>query len=261
LNGLADLTNALLAYTVALPRLVTALILLPAFSPVVITGMLRNGLAASLALFVLPVVAADATLDSLSPGIGLALFVKEAVIGLLLGFGVAVLFWAIESTGFFIDNTRGTSMASSLDPLTGSQTSPLGNLFTQALTAIFFVGGGFVAFLGVLYESYAVWPVFSFYPSMDLAAAPYFVGLFDRVLFLAVVCGAPVIIAMLMAEFALALITRFAPQLNVFFLAMPIKSGIAMLILVVYLGTLMRFFSADLIGAVADFSLLQRLLQ
>jgi type III secretion protein T len=96
---------------------------------------------------------------------------------------------------------------------------------------------------------------------MDLAAAPYFVGLFDRVLFLAVVCGAPVIIAMLMAEFALALITRFAPQLNVFFLAMPIKSGIAMLILVVYLGTLMRFFSADLIGAVADFSLLQRLLQ
>ncbi len=260
LDNMGELVDALLVYVITLPRLVTALILLPAFSATLVTGMLRNGLAASLALFVFPLAASEAPAEGLGLGIGATLFVKEAALGLLLGFGVAVLFWAVESTGFFVDNTRGTSMASSLDPLTGSQTSPLGNLFTQTLTAIFFVGGGFITFIGVLYESYAVWPVYSFYPTLKMETAPYFVGLFDRILFLAVVCGAPLIIAMLMAEFALALITRFAPQLNVFFLAMPIKSGIAMLILVLYLGTLMRFFADDLIGASADFALLQRLL-
>ena len=261
MSDLGELANALLVYVVTLPRLITALILLPAFSSVIISGFLRNGLAASLALAVFPLVAHQAPEAGLGLGIGAALFVKEAALGLLLGFGVAVLFWAVESTGFFIDNTRGTSMASSLDPLTGSQTSPLGHLFTQTLTAIFFIGGGFIAFIGVLYQSYAVWPVYSFFPTLHQDMVPYFLGLFDRILFLAVVAGAPVIIAMLMAEFALALVTRFAPQLNVFFLAMPIKSGIAMLILVLYLGTLMRYFSDDLIDAASHFDLLQRIFQ
>lgn len=254
----ADLTRALLIFVVILPRLITALILLPAFSSSLISGMLRNGLAASLALIVFPLVAAQAPAEGITVAIGLGLFVKEAVLGLMLSFGVAVLFWAIESTGYFIDNTRGTSMASSLDPLTGSQTSPLGNLFTQSLSALFFVGGGFVAFLGVLYQSYVIWPVFSFFPSLSAETATYFIGLFDKVILLAVLCGGPVVIAMLMAVFALALIARFAPQLNVFFLSMPIESGIAMLILVLYFGTLMRFFGDEIIGAVTDFALLQR---
>ena len=49
-----------------------------------------------------------------------------------------------------------------------------------------------------------------------------------------VVLSAPLIITMFLAEFAMALVSRFAPQLNVFFLAMPIKSAIAVLMLIFY---------------------------
>jgi type III secretion protein T len=42
------------------------------------------------------------------------------------------------------------------------------------------------------------------------------------------------IVAMFLAEFALALVSRFAPQLQVFFLAMPIKSGLSILLLIYY---------------------------
>jgi len=49
-----------------------------------------------------------------------------------------------------------------------------------------------------------------------------------------VVLSAPLIVAMFLAEFALALVSRFAPQLQVFFLAMPIKSALAVLLLIFY---------------------------
>ncbi|ELT99974.1 hypothetical protein CAPTEDRAFT_97840 [Capitella teleta] len=52
--------------------------------------------------------------------------------------------------------------------------------------------------------------------------------------------SAPVIIAMFITEFGIALISRAAPQLNVFILAMPIKSAVAAAILVVYVGTIME---------------------
>ena len=261
MSDLSDLTHALLAFAFVMPRVIFSLVLLPAFSSVIIGGMKRNGFAAGLCLFIHPLVYDQTPPEGISLITGAAIMIKEFALGLILGFIPAVTFWAAESTGFFIDNHRGSSMASSLDPLTGSQTSPLGNLFAQTLTAIFFVGGGFVAFIALLYHSFVVWPVFSFFPTLNMDGLVYFVELFDRILFLTVVCGAPVIIAMFLSELSLALISRFAPQLNVFFLAMPVKSAVGILVLVLYLGVLMRFLADDLIGVAGQFELLQRLVQ
>ena len=59
------------------------------------------------------------------------------------------------------------------------------------------------------------------------AAGPiFYLEMFDRLMRMVIVLSAPLIVAMFLAEFALALVSRFAPQLQVFFLAMPIKSGV-----------------------------------
>ena len=58
---------------------------------------------------------------------------------------------------------------------------------------------------------------------------------------LAMMLAAPVLIAMLMSELGLALVSRFAPQLQVFFLAMPIKSALALFVLVIYSSTLFDY--------------------
>lgn len=260
MNGLAefqhDIVQHLVAFVFSLPRILAAFALLPVFSHQVLAGMTRNGVAASLALLVLPVVVADAPADAPTLFGGLAITLKETLIGLLIGFGAAVPFWAVESVGFFIDNQRGTTMASSLDPMTGSQTSPLGVLLAQVLAVIFFVGGGVLAFLGALYESYRLWPVFSFFPRLDGIAISYFLGLLDRVMALTVLLAAPVIIAMFVAEFAIGLISRSAPQLNVFFLAMPVKSAIGLFILAAYTALLFAFLGEDLLAIATHFAAL-----
>jgi len=244
---LAELDNpalreAIIVFGFSLPRLLTAFMMLPVFASQVMSGLVRNGVAASLVLFIWPVVANDAPSEGLDGLTASALLLKEVMIGFLIGFGAAVLFWAIESAGYFIDNQRGATMASSIDPLTGSQTSPFGILFVQAITVMFFASGGFAVFLGALYGSYQLWPVFSFFPSMGPEGISYFLSVADRILSLAVLFAAPVVIAMFLSELALGLISRFAPQLNVFFLAMPVKSAVGLLVLILYIGLMLRDF-------------------
>jgi type III secretion protein T len=94
-----------------------------------------------------------------------------------------------------------------------------------------------------LYASYVTWPVTSFYPDWLNSDAPlFFIKQMDILITLTVIFSAPAIIAMFLSEFGLGLISRFSPQLNVFFLAMPIKSAVAIAVLMIYLTTLIGLF-------------------
>ena len=155
-----------------------------------------------------------------------------------MGFGLSLIFYAVGAMGFLIDNQRGSTMASSVDPMTGAQTSPTGIFMMQVLGVYFFVSGAaFVVLLGV-YESYRVFPVGAFLPDLSADGATYFLSILDRIFALALLMAAPAMIAMFLSEFGLGLVSRFAPQLNVFFLAMPVKSAVGLLLLALYIAFL-----------------------
>ncbi|MEM7693038.1 MAG: type III secretion system export apparatus subunit SctT [Pseudomonadota bacterium] len=166
------------------------------------------------------------------------LFAKEFAIGFVMGYLVSWVFWAIQSVGAFIDNQRGAAIAASVDPLQGHETSPLGILFSQAFVTYFFASGGFLLILSLLYQSFEFWPVARGVPLLIDEFPAMMLEVFDAGFRLMFVLAAPVIAIMFLAEFALAIVSRFAPQLQVFILAMPIKSGIAVLILIFYIGTM-----------------------
>ena len=70
----------------------------------------------------------------------------------------------------------------------------------------------------------------------------FFIAQFVLIAQMAVLVGGPVIIAMFLSELGLGFVSRFAPQLNVFFLSMPVKSGVATLMLVLFWGVMVVFF-------------------
>lgn len=186
---------------------------------------------------------------------------KEVLLGLLIGFVATIPFWAMEATGFIIDNQRGAALASTFNPSLGSQTSPTGLLLTQTLITLFFSGGAFLALVGSLFRSYASWPVSSFFPQLGSQWVAFFYAQFSQMLMLCALFAAPLLIAMFLAEFGLALVSRFAPSLNVFILAMPIKSLVASLLLVLYLGILMEHAYDALLLAVDPLRLLRPVLE
>ncbi|MGD1503830.1 type III secretion system export apparatus subunit SctT [Vibrio harveyi] len=240
-----DLHQALFLYSLTLPRLMACFIFLPILNKQTLGGtMVRNGVLCSLALFIFPMINQQ-DLPAETDGIWLMIILgKEVLLGLLIGFVAAIPFWAIEAAGFLVDNQRGAAMASIFNPTLGSQSTPTAVLLTQTLITLFFSGGGFVAFIYALFNSYASWPVISFFPSVTEEWVHFFYAQFEQLMWLGVLMSAPLVLAMFLAEFGLALISRFAPQLNVFFLAMPIKSAIASVLLIVYLALMMNHFQA-----------------
>jgi type III secretion protein T len=234
----------LLALGLALPRMMVIFLLLPIFNRQLMPGLLRSAIAAALVLpaafHLAPVVQAAplAELDGLRV---LGILVKESLIGLLLGYMLAIPFWVLEGVGFLIDNQRGASIAATINPLTGHDTSPLGILLNQAFIVFFFASGGFSLFLEVVYDSYRTFPVLDWVPAFGPGFPVAALQLLDSLVRMSMLLAAPVLIAMFLAELGLAFVSRFAPQLQVFFLAMPIKSALAMLMLAVYASTLFDY--------------------
>lgn len=96
----------------------------------------------------------------------------------------------------------------------------------------------------------------SFFPAVSEQWVDFFYNQFSQILLIAAVLAAPLLIAMFLAEFGLALISRFAPSLNVFVLAMPIKSAIASLLLVIYCMQMMSHASKAMLLVMDPISLL-----
>ena len=235
-------------YSLVLPRLIAIFAMVAFMSQRTLGGTLtRNGILLSLALILHPVISVEVvSLDALPRGILLLIIIKEAFIGVIMGFMLALIFWAIEAVGAFIDNQRGATMASAMDPLSGDQSSPMGTFFMNTMIAIFFITGLFSMFMSSVYESYKIWPVSSFFPTLNFDLVFFLLKYFGQIVFFAVLLGAPIIIAMFVAEFGLMLIGRFAPQLNIFFVSMSVKSAVSNFMLVLFLAIMVTFFSTQL---------------
>jgi len=235
-----SMKDYLYIYSMTMVRLTAAFVSFPLLNKQLIGGaMIRNGIVGAMALFLFPVVSNQVPAESLGVIIMFSIILKEVFIGMMIGFIATIPFWALEAAGFFMDNQRGASMASSLNPMSGSESSPMGILFSQTFTTIYIIGGIFLIKLKSVFLSYDVWPVFSFYPELKHNTTLFILNQFDQIITLAVWLAAPIIICMFITEFGIALISRSAPQLNVFILAMPIKSAVAVAILTIYVGVIM----------------------
>jgi type III secretion protein T len=171
------------------------------------------------------------------------------LIGLLIGLPFAVLSWGLEAAGFMIDNQRGSTMASSLNPATGDQSSPIGVLLGQLYTVWMFATGGFLILLELIQHSMMIWSPWSLVPELSPTLPAGMLALLDRVMLLTLLIAGPALMAMFLSEMGLALISRFAPQLQVFFLAMPLKSAVGLLVLVLSLGVVMNEVARGLVDA------------
>ncbi|RFC42136.1 MAG: type III secretion protein T, partial [Verrucomicrobia bacterium] len=238
-----------LAYTQ--PRILAMFALIPLFNQSILPMTIRVGMASVFGLLLVPALMPHVAANM--PGFldGLGIILKEAFLGFSMGFLIAIPFWMIESVGFFIDNQRGASISATLNPLTGNDSSPLGELFNQAFIVFFFISGGFLLMLTVLYDSFAQWNIFSWKPHLGADAILPWLGQLDRLVRVGLLLGAPVIVAMFLAEVGLALVSRFVPSLQVFFLAMPIKSALAFLVLVMYTQTLFTY-ATEHVGGIRD---------
>lgn len=227
----SELFGWLLAWGVAMLRPLGIAMLLPVFSIGMLgAGLLRNALVLALAIPVVPLVHAAPDIPSQWGAWGM-LVLRELCIGGLLGFAAALPFWAVDMTGYVIDTMRGASMASVLNPLMGAQSSVFGIALTQMLCVLFFITPAAHALLTTLYDSYAVLPVGHPWQWHDGSLA-WLLSLWQAMQVMCVAVALPAMVVMVLVDMSMGFVNRAAQQLNVFFLAMPVKSAMALLVTV-----------------------------
>lgn len=160
---------------------------------------------------------------------------KEILIGAILGFLAAVPFYIAQMAGSLIDHQRGSSSLQVTDPSTQSQTSSIGLLYNYVLIALFFSLNGPFLFLDGLASSYELIPVDGLInPTLFNMKTPFWnqiFHLFATVMNLAIQLSAPALIGILLTDMFLGIANRLAPQVQIVFLGISLKSwvGIALL--------------------------------
>ncbi len=220
------------------PRIIGMTLFIPFLRPPQLPPMARNAFAFILGLMLLPLIWQQ--IPALEGSTIFLLVLKETLVGLLLGFIVALAFLIPQAVGDFIDNQRGASIASLFNPAFGGQASPLGLLLSQAFLVWFIISGGFILFFELFFSSFKIFPINAFIPLHSDALWQAIAHSFTLYIHLALVVAAPVVLSMLISEIALGLVSRFAPQLNVFFISMSLKSIIAIVILLFYFSILLE---------------------
>ncbi len=160
---------------------------------------------------------------------------KELLIGTVLGFFAGAPFFIAQMSGSLIDHSRGSSALQVTDPTTQSQTGPIGILYNYVLIAVFFVLGGPFLFFDGLADSYRLIPVDgAFNPNFFNLNVPFWKQTFhaaESLFDLAIQLAAPALIGLLLTDLFLGIANRLAPQVQIVFLGMSLKSwvGIALL--------------------------------
>jgi type III secretion protein T len=164
--------------------------------------------------------------------------IKEIFVGYLLGFVISIPFIIVQNAGILIDHQRGGASLMVNDPLIQNQSSPLGTLFNFVLIYLFFAIDGPFLILDILSQSYTVLPPDQFlnpaFFDINSPVTMHIVHILGNVMILSTQLAAPALIMVLMADFFLGIANRLAPQVQITFLGMPLKSLLALV--VVFLG-------------------------
>lgn len=151
-------------------------------------------------------------------------------------------------------------MATVLNPSLGESSTIFGVFFTQLLAAVFFAFGGLHHLITAFYHSYQLFPPGSAL-HFDKTLLLFFKQQWDMLFSLLFSFALPAIGVMLLVDIGLGLINRSVQQLNVFFLAMPIKSALVLLLLIISLPYSIRLYQQHLIQMDDFINTLWRLFQ
>lgn len=154
-------------------------------------------------------------------------------VGAIIGYIVNCIIAAISAGGDIINVQMGLSSAMVLDPTSKTQTSVVGNYFTYLGFIIFMQVGGLYWVIEAFIRSFKVFPMYAtVIPLESIINMDYLIQITSNVLFMGMQIGGPVLLATLGQDIILGIISKTAPQVNVFQLSFLFKPILGALIMI-----------------------------
>ena len=195
------------------------------FAPVLnrkeINTTTKLALALILTVMITPLVNPGMPPKDISP---MLLWVLNFAAGAIIGYIAQLIILAIEAGGDMINTQMGLSSAMVMDPSTNSQTSILSRIITLMGLCIFMQLGGMYWLFNALLRSFTIFPVYSAHiPLEQIINLDYLIKMSSNVLYMGLQIASPVLLATLGQDIILGVISKTAPQVNVFQLSFLFK--------------------------------------
>ena len=225
------------AFMMVFARVGTMLMLLPGLGELMISARLRLTTAVILAAVMLPLHrdAYHVDLHALGP-VGV-MFAEEMLIGALLGMTARLTMAALQVTGSVVAQQLGLGFVTAVDPTQGQQGLIIGNFLTILGIALLFATNMHYLVIAALDDSYTLFTPGEVPFTGDMAAlvTRTFAGAFR----IGIQLSAPFIVFALLFNLGLGLLSRLMPQMQVFFVGLPLSILGGFLILALVLAALM----------------------
>ncbi len=209
----AYLLNQFVVFTLVLTRVSAMVMTAPIFGSQEVPGRIRGLLAVAIAILITPLQARRAIEP---PGTTLNYLVYlggEALIGLLLGLGILILFSGIQLSGQIISQLSGMSLADVFNPGFDTSVSVFAQLLYYVTMAVFVIIGGHRLVMAALLDTFEVIPPGS--GAMSGATVEALTTVVTQSFVLGIRAAAPMMTALLLSTLVLGLISRTLPQINI----------------------------------------------
>ena len=180
-----------------------------------------------LAMMIGPTVPALPAVEPMSMA-GLLILLQEMLIGLAMGFAIRIVFAAVEMAGEVSSLTMGLGFATFFDPLSKGRSSSVSQFLALLATMAFLSVNAHLVLLSALAESFVTLPISV--AAVDGAGFRQMAGWGAKIFSSGMQIALPIVAALLLTTIALGILTRAAPQLNLFGIGFPVTLGVGLLV-------------------------------
>jgi flagellar biosynthesis protein FliR len=217
-------SNALIALLLVSTRIFAWSMIAPPIASAGVPTVVKTALSVGLALVIVP--NAQAHIPAVDTASILTALVIQVAIGAGLGFLTRLIFSAIETAGGLLDVFGGFSLAAAYNPLTTTMTSIFGSFYALLCTTLIFATNIHLLIFEGFLRTFSAIPL-NASMSMSKLATTITSAMGDMFVAALQIAG-PLIVVLFLADVALGLLSRIAPQLNAFSLSFPLKTGLTL---------------------------------
>lgn len=226
-------------------RVMSMVLLMPVFGANYVPAQIKVALALILtsALFSVSLASGLPQMDAanFSAGLFFLLVIKEVLVGLVIGFAGSFLFTAVNFAGRLVDTQMGFGFVELTDPMSEESITVVGHLKIILFTILFLLFNGHYFLLITIQKSFDIIPLFgAVFPADNLVA--HFTVLVANIFILGFKLAAPVFVVLVLTMIALGIVARTVPQMNIFFVGLPLKIGLGLGTTVIVLPMLASLF-------------------
>ena len=248
----AQITALLSSFVYPMVRILALVSTAPVLANRGIPRRIRLGLGLALTLVIAPLAG---PIPDVSPSSyeGLQILIQQIIIGTAMGLAMSIAFTAIDAAGELIGLQMGLGFAVFFDPQQGNNAPVIAQLMSLLAVLFFLALNGHLLMISTLAHSFTVLPIGA--DMFGTHAAHNLVSQGGQIFAAGLTLALPVVSALLITNLALGVLTRTAPQLNIFAVGFPITLllGFFMLALVLpYLTTPMEKLLTSGVSAALD---------